>query len=360
MEHDERENLIIAKAKEFLNRESTEREIDAVFAYDFDPEWNWRINKIRMPALGCDKPYNREINDELDDGIRIEIASDHLWDAEIYTPPIVMGNGESNINEVWDKFEVLKPRRRDSPMHKREIVYENGKYYERFELDAGVRMNRLSEDGEPADELFRRLIHGDEQARIKYDQLYNESKEYEAAIVVFNNALRHLAKLYKLDAKIARRAVLWGYTPEIPIEGEYVLSEWQRGKVKHVMITEWDMGEWVTTEEGEEINKDGHLITHAFETLVKPPPPKRKRPMQIPIRVRTWTIYRLTKRGGGRLPLDRAIQLWNDKFSLESIDPDKRNNYTHQLNTLLGEKKRKEYEKWRASMGFSEDDLGES
>ncbi|GIL15285.1 MAG: hypothetical protein BroJett039_04580 [Chloroflexota bacterium] len=360
MEHDERGELIIAKAREFLGHESTEREIDAVFAYDFDPEWNWHINKIRTRALGRDKPYNHDSEDEFEDGVRIEIHSDDLWDAEIYTPPIVIGNGKSNIDEARDEFKVLKPRRKDSPRYKREIVHENGKYYERFELDAGVELNRLEVDDKRLEELFRRLIHGDEQARAEYDRLYNETKEYEAAVVEFNNALRRLATLYNLDAKIVRRAVLWGRTPDIPIEGEYALSEWQRGKVKHIMIMNWDMGEWVTTEISEEINKDGHLITHAVETLVKPPPPKRKRPMAKTTRIRTWTIYRLTKRGGGRLILDEAIQRWNDKFDLDGIDPDKRNNYTHQLNALLGEKKRKEYENWLEAMDFSDDNLGES
>lgn len=359
MEHDERENLIIAKAKEFLNSECTARKIDAVFAYDFDPEWNRKINKIRTPVLGCDKPYSQDIESDLDDGITIELDSDDLWDAEIYTPPIVIGNGKNNIDEAWDKFEVLKPRRKDSPTHKREIVYENGKYYERFELDASVRMNRLEVDGKRKDELFRRLIHGDEQARVEYNQRYVEAKEYEAWIVAFNNALRSLATLYELDAKIVRRAVLWGQTPDIPIEGEYVLSEWQRGKVKHIMIREWVMGEWVA-ETGEEIDKDGHRTTFEFETFVEPPPPDRKRPMTIPVRIRTWAIYRLTKRGGGRLTLDGAMQRWNDNFELFGIDPDKRNNYTHQLNALLGTKKNKEYEKWRASMGFSDNGLGES
>jgi hypothetical protein len=232
-------------------------------------------------------------------------------------------------------------------MHKREIVYENGKYYERFELYAGVQMNRLREDSKREDELFRRLIYGDEQARVEYDQLFKEAKEYEAAIVAFNNAIRHIAKLYNLNAKIVRRAVLWGQTPEIPIEGEYVLSEWQRGKIKYIMIMKWDVGEWVTAETGEKINKDGHLITYATEILVKPPPPKRKRPMEKPIRIRTWSIYRLTKRGGGELTIDGAIRRWNDNFPSQGIDPDKKNNYSKQLHALLDEKKRKEYEKWR-------------
>ncbi len=326
MENDERENLIIAKAKEFLTGEFTASAIDAFFAYDVDPEWNWRINKIRTRALGRETPFDESNESDSEEGVKIWVDSEELWDAEIYRPPIVFGNGKSNIHEVWDEYAVLKPHRKNSPMYRREIVLEDGKYYEKIELDAGTELNRLGE-GDRAKELFCRIIYGDEQARVEYDERVKEAREYEAAIVMFNNALRHLAKLYHLDAKIVREAVLWGHTPEIPVKGEYVLSEWQRGKVRHIMIS-------------------SHI-----ETLVRPPP-KRKREMSKEIRVRTWTIYRLSKRGGGQRTLTAAIRQWNDTFAAEFLDPDKRNNFIKQLHVLLDIKKRKELEKWRASMGF--------
>jgi hypothetical protein len=41
-------------------------------------------------------------------------------------------------------------------------------------------------------------------------------------------------------------------------------------------------------------------------------PPKR---MMKEIRVRTWAIYYLTKRGGGRRTEEEAVELWNPKFN---------------------------------------------
>jgi hypothetical protein len=43
-----------------------------------------------------------------------------------------------------------------------------------------------------------------------------------------------------------------------------------------------------------------------------PEPPKR---MMKEVRVRTWAIYYLTRRGGGRRTEEKAVELWNNQFN---------------------------------------------
>lgn len=262
--HTGRTKTLIATARRLLQEELAIPEIDAIFAFDFDAEWNRRVEQLRLSCFGQAYPLDRENEGDWAYGCMIWIGSDEAWQG-------------------------------------------------------------------------RTIYPGDD----------------EAGFVALNKRIEQLAKWYSLDVRSVRDAILWGATPKIQFtERKYIFSEWRTGKAAHIRLEPWNPVIWMPQ-------------TDSTEILMRPPAPKKDRPPDWRIRIRTWTVYRLSRRGGGRLTEFDAIALWNRTFPTLALgvtsEPSgssrvrgqrvRQDNYSHQRDDLLGKKQIESFEQWSASLG---------
>jgi hypothetical protein len=266
-----------------------EATIDANFIFRFDPAWCKRVSRIRgmMRALlgqGGDGPLSVEdgatwlVHLEANEGLQIsvQVGPDNSgW--EIRTK---RGGGYSCLDP--ELKEKLNPRFPDAASI--------------FSLDPALRK-----------QLHQLMLMEANQTSKIQEQLRGLARYY--GLVPRHKADEWSPNEIKRQFQSVVHWVVWGEKHTVPptfpsLWKGAVLREQKIGEGITRTVTPWprpEGGHWCE-------NKDGS------RTWVKAPPSPSKR-MTKEVRVRTWTVYRITKRGGGRCTEEAAVSAWNDEFN---------------------------------------------
>ena len=303
----DRERDIINLACELLaqvrsdKRALDEMTIDALFLFRFEPTWCEMVGRIRgmMRAMigktGC-KPLSVE------DGSRLWVHLEHNAGTSV----------SIETGPDGTKYRVTTARR--------------GYICLDEELDKALG-NMLSLDEGDAKCLWQ-------QMRMEANQTSKIEAELERLALRYHLIPSKTERERWTPDDVRRQyqsVVNWVIFGEIPPlfptcwSGAIMLESTTKGGVKR-NVSPWPLherGHWRTNADGSRTwIKDG------------PEPPKR---MEKWVRIRTWTIYYLTRRGGGERSEEETVDLWNSTFNENVLV----NNFRSERTRLFGRGARK-------------------
>ena len=301
----DREQNILDSAYELLGQlhpqsDLDEAAIDAEFLFRFNTSWcNW-VNKIRkmmrdLIGLEGDEPLSVE------DGAR--------WCVHLESNPglhvgVEAGPDGTHCTMAADRggYHCI-----NLELHQR--------------LDEALK--RVMESGDNAE-----LEHIHRQMWLEANQTAKVRDELERLALAYNVIPhksewdRYSPREIELRWKNLVNWVAWGkFVPSF----RWPMTGFIENKTGDIRLYHMPGGHWRDTDDGGRV-------------WVEDKPDSSKR-MTLDVRVRTWALYFLTKRGGGRLSEPMAVDLWNTKFPQQEVAVQ---NYRNERQRLLskGSKKR--------------------
>lgn len=299
-----------------------EATVDAGFLFRFDPVWRKQVSRIRkMMRSLVGQPGDGPLSSE--DGARLSV---HLYN----NPNTSVGlkavqNGQTNIRNT-DAYTITTSA-------------SNGSYHC---LDRQLKKARQA--------AIRQALHGDaSELEHLRPRVWMEAKQTGEIQI----ELRRLARAYNL---IPSESEMSDYTPnEVHLMYDsvvnYVIWEhaelsfrWPKTRLREsarrdgmertIRPYKWPSGmylqdranrNWVTGA-WREIESGGRIF-------IEDKPAQTKSPMSPAVRIRTWSIYYLTRRGGGERTEQAAVDLWNEVFNELSVSSP--SNYRKQRTRLF-------------------------
>ncbi len=282
----ERERNILSIAAQLVNAtiELDEAIIDSQFLFRFDPTWHRSITQIRemiWSLMGEQKsePLSKQNTLHLRWIMHIER---HFG--------ITVGDGDTQGFVIWNKvnnrrgYALFGEEGRDKSLTQFWKMVDNSDFREEIFAKMWMEANQIGKIHGEITRLGRAYglipLDGDE------DYSKRQKKDFRQRVFDW---------------------IVWG---NVAPTFRWPVTQLTESRLEGIVrifrpIGELPMGQWKTLDAGGAVWEENKV--------------ENKKPMSKPVRIRTWSIYYLTRRGGGTRTEEQASSLWNQRFSMLNV-----------------------------------------